>query len=118
MEKLKQTVLEMEELIKGFKIKELGKEIKTSRKETHLVLQSILKDSEKKTRLTWVSISNQRKENEILHNQIPLNTLIEDMEKLGDGFFTNGYFTLGEERNRFSRNSSELAKLVDKIRDK
>ena len=37
-------------------------------------------------------------------------------------FFTNGYFSLGDESendsNRFPKDSSELAKLVDKILDK
>ena len=44
------------------------------------------------------------------------------MEKLKNGFFTNGYFTLGEEgeidTNRFFKNSDELAELIDKILDK
>ena len=44
------------------------------------------------------------------------------MEKLKNGFFTNGYFTLGEEgeidTNRFFKNSDELAKFIDKILDK
>ena len=41
------------------------------------------------------------------------------MEKLKNGFFTNGYFFLGEEgeidTNRFFKNSDELAKFIDKI---
>ena len=44
------------------------------------------------------------------------------MEKLKNGFFTNGYFILGEEgeidTNRFFKNSDELAKIIDKILDK
>ena len=44
------------------------------------------------------------------------------MEKLPNGFFTNGYFTLGEEgendTNRFFKNSDELARFIDKILDK
>ena len=44
------------------------------------------------------------------------------MEKLKNGFFTNGYFTLGEEgeidTNRFFKDSDELAKFIDKILDK
>ena len=39
-----------------------------------------------------------------------------------NGFFTNGYFTLGEEgeidTNRFFKDSDELAKFIDKILDK
>ena len=44
------------------------------------------------------------------------------MEKLQNGFFTNGYFTLDEEgeidTNRFFKNSDKLAKFIDKILDK
>ena len=61
-------------------------------------------------------------ENKIIYNQVPVNTLIEDMEKLKNGFFTNGYFTLGEEgevdTNRFFKDSNEIAKFIDKILDK
>ena len=61
-------------------------------------------------------------ENKIIYNQIPINTLIEDMEKLKNGFFTNGYFHLGDEgeidTNRFFKDSDELTKFIDKILDK
>ena len=45
------------------------------------------------------------------------------MEKLKNGFFTNGYFSLGDEEgeidtNRFFKNSDELAEFIDKILDK
>ena len=44
------------------------------------------------------------------------------MEKLKNGFFTNGYFTLGEggeiDTNRFFKDSNDLAKFMDKIFDK
>ena len=44
------------------------------------------------------------------------------MEKLPNGFFTNGYITLGDEgeidTNKFFKNSDELAKFIDKILDK
>ena len=55
-------------------------------------------------------LERERKENEIdlglvfelaekkyIYNQTPVNTLIEDMETLKPGFFTNVYFSLGEE---------------------
>ena len=61
-------------------------------------------------------------ENKIIYNQTPVNTLIEDIEKLKNGFFTNGYFSLGDDgeidTNRFFKDSDELAKLIDKILDK
>ena len=44
------------------------------------------------------------------------------MEKLKNGFFTNGYFSLGDEgeidTNRFFKDNNELAKFIDKILDK
>ena len=44
------------------------------------------------------------------------------MEKLRNGFFTNGYFSLGDEggidTNRFFKDSKELAKFIDKILNK
>ena len=52
-------------------------------------------------------------ENKFIYNQTPVSTPIEDMEKLKNGFFTNGYFSLGEEgeidTNRFFKDSNELA---------
>ena len=36
-------------------------------------------------------------ENKNIYNQTPVSTLIKDMEKLKNGFFPNGYFSLGEE---------------------
>ena len=61
-------------------------------------------------------------ENKIIYNQTPVNTLIENMEKLKNGFFTNGYFSLGDDgeidTNRFFKDSDELAKFMDKILDK
>ena len=61
-------------------------------------------------------------ENEIIYNQVPVNTLIEDMEKLKNVFITNGYFSLGDEgeidTDRFFEDSNELAKFIDKILDK
>ena len=36
------------------------------------------------------------KNNKIIYNQTPLNTLMEEWEKLKNGFFANGYFTLGD----------------------
>ena len=36
-------------------------------------------------------------EEKIIHSQLWVITLIEQMEKLENGFSTNGYFTLGDE---------------------
>ena len=63
-------------------------------------------------------------ENKIIYNQVPINILVEDMEKLKNGFLTNCYFTLGDgdgdgdgeiDTNRFFKESDELAKFIDKI---
>ena len=44
------------------------------------------------------------------------------MEKLKNGFFTNGYFSIGDDgkidTNRFFEDSIELAKFIDKTLDK
>ena len=61
-------------------------------------------------------------ENKIMYNQTPVNTLIEVMEKLKNGFCTNGYFSRGDEgeidTNSFFEQSIELSEFIDKIRDK
>ena len=61
-------------------------------------------------------------ENNIIYNQVPVNTLIEDMEKLKNGFFTKVYFTQGDkgeiDTQRFFKGRNELAKFKDKILDK
>ena len=61
-------------------------------------------------------------ENKIINNQTPVNTLIEHMKNLKDGFFSNGYFTVGDsdgeiDTNRFCKDSNELAMFIDKILD-
>ena len=61
----------------------------------------------------------QSEENKIVYNQLPVNNLIEDMEKMKSAFFSNGYFTLGNEKdidtNRSFKDSNELAKFFDKM---
>ena len=61
-------------------------------------------------------------ENKVVYNQTTVKTLIEDTEKLKNGFFTNGYFTLGGKKEidtkRFIKDSNELAKFIDKMLDK
>ena len=61
-------------------------------------------------------------DNKITYNQIPVNTLIENMEGMKIGFFKNAYFFLGDEGEiktiGFFRDSSELAKIMDKKHDK
>ena len=61
-------------------------------------------------------------ENKIINNQTPVNTLIDEMEKLENSFSTSGYFTLGDneeiDNNRLFTDSNELAKFIHKILDK
>ena len=44
------------------------------------------------------------------------------MKKLTNGFFTNGYFSVGDDgeidTNRFLKDSDELAKFLNKMLDK
>ena len=60
--------------------------------------------------------------NKIVYNQVPVNTLIEDKEKLKGDFSTNGCFTIGDgkeiDTTRFFKDSNELAKFLDKMLDK
>ena len=87
---------------------------------THLILPRILKC--KKNEIDFDSFLALAEENKIIYNQAPVNTLIEGVEKLKNCFFTNGYFTLGDERefenNNFFQDSNQLAQFLDKIVDK
>ena len=57
-----------------------------------------------------------------MYNQTPVNTLIDDMEKLTNSFFTKGYFSLGDDgeidTEKFFKDSDVLAKFIDEILDK
>ena len=101
------------------KIKQLKNKIKKLPKENPFDFTDIVKEDNEIDLGLFLELAE---ENKIIYNQTPLNTLIEDMEKLKNGFFTNGYFTLGEEgeidTNRFFKDSDELAKFIDKILDK
>ena len=61
-------------------------------------------------------------ENKVIYNQVPVKTLLEDMEKLNNGCFTTEYFGLCDEKeidtDRFFKDSNKLAKLIDKTLDK
>ena len=61
-------------------------------------------------------------ENKFIYNQTPVNTLINDMGKLLNGFITTGYFSLGDDgeidTRNFLKDSKELAKFKDKELDK
>ena len=104
------------------KIKQLKKKIKSLPKENPFDFTEYIKKQKEENEIDLGLFFEIAEENKIIYNQVPINTLVEDMEKLKNGFFTNGYFTLGEEgevdTNRFFKDSDELAKFIDKIFDK
>ena len=103
------------------KIKQLKNKIKNLPKENLFDFTDTV-EKQKKNEKDLGLFLELAEENKIIYNQVPINILIEDMEKLKNGFFTNGFFFLGEEgeidTNRFFKNSDELAKFIDKILDK
>ena len=104
------------------KIKQLKNKIKSLPKENPFDLTDIVEKQKEENEIDLGLFLELAEENKIIYNQVPINILIEDMEKLKNGFFTNGYFSLSEEgeidTNRFFKNSDELAKFIDKILDK
>ena len=124
IEALKQIISHIEEgknRVKS-KIKQLKKKIKTLPVENPFDLTDIVEKQKEENEIDLGLFLELAEENKIIYNQVPVNNLIEDLEKLKNGFFTNGYFTLGEEgeidTNRFFKDSNELAKFIDKLLDK
>ena len=117
---LKQIISHIEEV--KLKIKQLKNKIKNIPKENPFDFTDIVEKQKEENEKDLGLFLELAEENKIIYNQVPINTLVEDMEKLKNGFFTNGYFSLGEEgeidTNRFFKNSDELAKFIDKILDK
>ena len=100
------------------KIKQLKNKIKNLPKENPFDFTHIVEKQKEEDEIDLDLFLELAEENKIIYNQVPINILIEDMEKLENGFFTNGYFILGEEgetdTNRFFKNSDELANFIDK----
>ena len=124
IEALKQIISHIEEgknRVKS-KIKQLKKKIKTLPVENPFDFTEYVENQKEENEIDLGLFLELAEENKIIYNQVPVNTLIEDTEKLKNGFSTNGYFTLGEEgeidTNRFFQDSSELAQFIDKILDK
>ena len=125
IEALDQIILHMEKLkdeVK-LKIKQLKNKIKNLPKENPFDFTEYINKQKEENEIDLGLFLELAEENKIIYNQVPINILIEDMEKLKNGFFTNGYFSLGEEEgeidtNRFFKNSDELAKFIDKLLDK
>ena len=104
------------------KIKQLKKKIKALPVENPFdFTEYILKKQKEENEIDLGLFFEIAEENKIIHAQVPINILIEDMQKLTNGFFTNGYFTLGDEgeidTNRFFKDSKELSEFIDKILD-
>ena len=124
IEALKQIISHIEEgknRVKS-KIKQLKKKIKILPVENPFDFTEYVEDQKEENEIDLGLFLELAEENKVIYNQVPVNTLIEDTEKLKNGFFTNGYFTLGDEgeidTNRFFKDSNELAKFIDKILDK
>ena len=79
------------------KIKQLKDKIKNLPKENLFDFTDIVQKQKEDNEIDLGPFLELAEENKIIYNQVPINTLIEDMEKLKNGFFTNGYFSLGEE---------------------
>ena len=104
------------------KIKQLKNKIKNLPKENPSDFTDIVEKQKEENEIDLGLFLEIAEENKIIYDQVPINILVEELEKLKNGFFTNGYFFLGEEgeidTNRFFKNSDELAKFIDKILDK
>ena len=112
---------EVKERVK-IKIKELKKKFKNLPKENLFDFTEYIEGEQEENEIDLGLFLELPEENKILYNQTPVNTPIEDMEKIEIGFFTNDYFSLGEDgeidTNRFFKDSNESAEFVDKILDK
>ena len=125
IEALKQIISHIEEVKEGVKlmIKQLKTKIKKLPVENPFDFTEYIEKQkeEEENEIDLPLFFELAEENKIIYNQVPINILIEDMQKLTNGFFTNGYFTLGEEgeidTNRFFKDSNELSDFIDKILD-
>ena len=122
---LKQIISHIEDVKEEvkIKIKQLKNKIKNLPKENPFDFTDIVEKQKEENEIDLGLFIELAEENKIIYNQVPINILIEDMEKLKNAFFTNGFFGLGEEEgeidtNRFFKNSDELANFIDKILDK
>ena len=121
---LNQIISHIEDVKEGVKLKfkQLKNKIKNLPKEDPFDFTDIVEKQKEENEIDLGLFLELAEENKSIYNQVPINILIEDMEKLKNAFLTNGYFSLGEEgeidTNRFFKNSDELAKFIDKILDK
>ena len=121
---MNQIISQVEDVKEGvkLKIKQLKNKIENLPKENPFDFTDIIKEDDDEINVAlFLELAE---ENKTIYNKVPVNTLIEDMEKLKNGFFTNVCFTLGNDddgeidTNRFFKNSNELAEFIDQISDK
>ena len=112
---------EIKEQIK-LKFKQLKKKFKKLPEEIPFKFTEIVERQPEENEIDLGFFLEIAEENKIVYNQTPINTLIEDMEKLRKGFVTNGYFRLGDEgevdTESFVNDSKKLAEFIDKTSDK
>ena len=123
IEALKQIISHIEEVKDQIKIKieQLKKKIKVLPVENPFDFTEYIEKEKVENEIDFGLFFELAEENKIKYNQVPIKILIADMQKVTNGFFTNGYFTLGEEgeidTNRFFKDSNELSEFIDKILD-
>ena len=79
---------EAKEIVK-FRIKELKRKIKNIPKENPFDFTKCIEKQKEDDEIDLGFFLNIAEENKIIYYQAPVNTLIEDMEKLKNGFFKN-----------------------------
>ena len=92
IEALKQIISHVEEVKEEvkLKIKQLKKKIKNIPKENPFDFTEYLEKQKEENEIDLGLFFELAEENKITYIQVPINELIEDMEKLKNGFFTNG----------------------------
>ena len=106
IEVLDQIILHMEKLkdeVK-LKIKQLKNKIKNLPKENPFDFTKYINKQKGENEIDLGLFLELAEENKNIYNQVPINTLVEDMEKLKNGFFTKGYFSLGEQEGEIDTN--------------
>ena len=123
IEALNQIISHIEELTVEvkLKLKQLKKKIKKILKENPFNFTEYVEKQKEEGEID-LGLFVELAENKIINNQLPVNSLIEDVEKLKKVYFTNGYFSQVDEgeidTNRFLKDRNELAKLIAKKLDK
>ena len=87
-----------------------------------MVLRNILKDSDKKNEVDLGLFLELAQKGKAVHNHAPVNTHLEEIEYLRNGFFTNGVFIINSEGEveayRFFRDSKVRADFIERTIDR